>query len=155
MLWDANTGQVRASRSKEASHDYRYFPEPDLPPLVIDKKRIDKAREHLPELPAARRERFRSAYTLSDYDLDVLTSSPALSEYYEGVARQHGDAKAAANWVMGEMLAALKNTGQEIAHFSVRPADLAVLLNLVREGTVSRTAAKQIFAVMVKTGDPP
>ena len=155
MLWDANTGQVRPSRTKEASHDYRYFPEPDLPPLVIDRTRIDKARKHLPELPAARRERFRGMYNLSDYDLDVLTSSPALAEYFEGVARQHGDAKAAANWVMGEVLAAVNATGQSIAHFTVRPADLATLLNIVRDGTVSHTAAKQIFALMVKSGDPP
>ena len=85
----------------------------------------------------------------------MLTTSPALAEYFEGVARQHGDAKAAANWVMGEVLAALKATDQSIAHFTVRPADLATLLNLVRDGTVSHTAAKQIFANMVRTGDPP
>ncbi|HEY8174761.1 MAG TPA: Asp-tRNA(Asn)/Glu-tRNA(Gln) amidotransferase subunit GatB, partial [Gemmatimonadaceae bacterium] len=86
MLWDAGTGQVRPSRTKEASHDYRYFPEPDLPPLVLDRKRIDKSREHLPELPSARRARFQRDYHLSDYDVDVLTSSPALADYYEGVA---------------------------------------------------------------------
>jgi aspartyl-tRNA(Asn)/glutamyl-tRNA(Gln) amidotransferase subunit B len=155
MLWDASTGQVRPSRTKEASHDYRYFPEPDLPPLVLDRKRIEKSREHLPELPAARRARFQSDYHLGDYDVDVLTSSPALADYYEGVARQHGDAKAAANWVMGEVLAVLKGTGQDISHFAVRPADLAVLLNLVRDGIVSHTAAKQIFAVMVGSGGQP
>jgi aspartyl-tRNA(Asn)/glutamyl-tRNA(Gln) amidotransferase subunit B len=155
MLWDAGTGQVRPARTKEGSHDYRYFPEPDLPPLVLDKKLIDRAREHLPELPAARRDRFARDYQLSSYDVDVLTASPALAEYFEGVARQHGDSKAAANWVMGEVLAALKGTGQELLHFTVRPADLAALLNLVRDGIVSHTAAKQIFAVMVKSGDPP
>ena len=155
MLWDATTGQVRPARAKEGSHDYRYFPEPDLPPLVLDRKLIDLIRKHLPELPAARRARFLRDYHLSSYDIDVLTSSPALAEYFEGVARQHGDAKAAANWVMGEVLATLKNTGQEIAHFRVRPADLAALLNLVRDGTVSHTAAKQIFAAMVKSGDAP
>ena len=155
MLWDAGTGQVRPARSKEASHDYRYFPEPDLAPLVIDRGRIEDAREHLPELPAARRERFARNYALGEYDVDVLTSSPALADYFEGVARQHGDAKAAANWVMGEVLAALKSSGQTIAHFSVRPKDLAELLTLVRSGSVSHTAAKQIFALMVTSGDPP
>jgi aspartyl-tRNA(Asn)/glutamyl-tRNA(Gln) amidotransferase subunit B len=155
MLWDAGTGQVRPSRTKEASHDYRYFPEPDLPPLELERKRIDRSREHLPELPAMRRARFQHDYQLNDYDVEVLTSSPKLAEYYEGVARQHGDPKAAANWVMGEVLAALKGTGQVIGHFSVRPADLAVLLNLVRDGTVSHTAAKQVFAIMVKSGEPP
>jgi aspartyl-tRNA(Asn)/glutamyl-tRNA(Gln) amidotransferase subunit B len=155
MLWDASTGAVRPARSKEASHDYRYFPEPDLPPLVLDRAWIDRQRTHLPELPAARRERFLGTYQLGVYDVDVLTASPALADYFEGVARQHGDAKAAANWVMGEVLAAIKNTGQPIAHFSVRPADLATLLDMVRDGAVSHTAAKQIFASMVKSGDAP
>ena len=155
MLWDASTGQVRPARTKEGSHDYRYFPEPDLPPLVLEGKWVKRQREHLPELPAQRRARMDKAYQLGAYDLDVLTASPALADYFEGVARQHGDAKAAANWVMGEVLAALKNTGQEIAHFAIRPADLAALLNLVRDGVVSHTAAKQIFAIMVKSGDPP
>jgi len=155
MLWDASTQEVRPARSKEASHDYRYFPEPDLPPLVIARVRIDDARRELPELPAARRARFQTDYHLVEYDVEVLTSSPALSDYFEGVARQYGDAKVAANWVMGEVLAALKSTNQEIAHFAVRPRDLADLLNLVRAGTVTHTAAKQIFGVMVKSGDPP
>jgi aspartyl-tRNA(Asn)/glutamyl-tRNA(Gln) amidotransferase subunit B len=155
MLWDAGTGQVRPSRTKEGSHDYRYFPEPDLPPLVLDRKRIAKAREKLPELPSQRRARFQRDYTLGDYDVDVITSSPALADYFESVARQHGEAKVAANWVMGEVLAALKATGQDIAHFAVRPKDLAELLGLVRAGTVTHTAAKQIFAAMVKTGDSP
>src|SRR4029078_11368239 len=93
-------------------------------------------------------------YQLGAYDLGVLTASPSLADYYEGVARQHGDPKAAAKWVMGEVLAALNNTGQDIAHFSVRPKDLATLLNLVRDEVVSHTAAKQIFAMIVKTGEP-
>ena len=152
MLWDAGTGEVRPSRTKEASHDYRYFPEPDLPPLILDAKRITRAREHLPELPAARRTRFGKEYQLGVYDVEVLTSSPTLADYFEGVARQHGDSKAAANWVMGEVRAALKGTGEALDRFPVRPKDLAVLLNLVKDGTVSHTAAKQIFATMVKTG---
>jgi aspartyl-tRNA(Asn)/glutamyl-tRNA(Gln) amidotransferase subunit B len=155
MLWDANANAVRPARAKEGSHDYRYFPEPDLPPLIIERSRIDKAKEHLPELPAQRRGRFEKDYQLGAYDVDVLTSSPALADYYEGVARQHGDAKVAANWVMGEVLAALKNVGQTIAEFPVRPADLVSLLNLVRDGIVTHTAAKLIFAEMVRSGDTP
>ena len=155
MLWDANVQEVRPARSKEGSHDYRYFPEPDLPPLVLAPERVDAARAHLPELPAARRARFEKEYQLGEYDVDVLTASPALADYFESVARQHGDAKAAANWVMGEVLAALKSGGQEISHFSVRPKDLAELLSLVRKGTVSHTAAKQIFGMMVQSGDAP
>ncbi len=155
MLWDASAGQVRPARAKEASHDYRYFPEPDLPPLVVDQHRVGLVRQRLPELPAQRRARFDKDYRLGAYDIEVLTSSPALAEYFEGVARQHGDAKTAANWVMGEVLAALKATGQEIAHFSVRPADLAALLNMVRDGVVTHTAGKLIFGAMVTSGDPP
>jgi aspartyl-tRNA(Asn)/glutamyl-tRNA(Gln) amidotransferase subunit B len=153
MLWDGST--VRPARSKEGSHDYRYFPEPDLPPLILDQQWIEKVRHDLPELPAARRARFVAEYKLSDYDVEVLTSNPRLADYYESVARAHGEPKAAANWVMGEVMATLKTSGEDISHFRVRPADLAALLGLVRDGVVSHTAAKQIFSHMVATGDQP
>ena len=155
MLWDGATGEVRPSRTKEGSHDYRYFPEPDLPPLVLAFDWIEKMRKDLPELPAARRTRFATDYVLSDYDVEVLTASPRLAEYYEAVARAHGDPKAAANWVMGEVMAHLKASGEDSSGFRVRPADLAGLLDLVRDGVVSHTAAKQIFGLMVATGDRP
>jgi aspartyl-tRNA(Asn)/glutamyl-tRNA(Gln) amidotransferase subunit B len=155
MLWDASTGEVRASRAKEASHDYRYFPEPDLPPLIVERKWLNQLKKDLPELPAARRARFAKVYRLSPYDVDVLTSSPGLADYFEGVARQHGEAKTAANWVMGEVLAALKSTGKAASEFPVRPVDLAALLNLVRDGIVTHTAAKQIFVEMKRSGDRP
>jgi aspartyl-tRNA(Asn)/glutamyl-tRNA(Gln) amidotransferase subunit B len=155
MLWDGATGQVRPSRTKEGSHDYRYFPEPDLPPLVLAIGWIDRMRHDLPELPAARRARFAKDYALGGYDVDVLTASPQLADYYESVARAHGDPKVAANWVMGEVLAQLRAGGGDVASFRVRPHDLAVLLNLVRDGVVSHTAAKQVFSQMVATGDPP
>jgi aspartyl-tRNA(Asn)/glutamyl-tRNA(Gln) amidotransferase subunit B len=155
MLWDAGTGQVRPSRTKEGSHDYRYFPEPDLPPLVLSAEWIDRMRRELPELPAARRARFVADYKLGEYDVDVLTASPPLADYYEAVARAHGDGKSAANWVMGEVLARVKADGVDLDTFRVRPHDLAELLNLVRDGVVSHTAAKQVFARMAETGDPP
>jgi aspartyl-tRNA(Asn)/glutamyl-tRNA(Gln) amidotransferase subunit B len=155
MLWDGATGQVRPSRTKEGSNDYRYFPEPDLPPLVLSIDWIGKMQHDLPELPAARRTRFATDYSLGEYDVDVLTANPRLADYYESVARAHGDPKAAANWVMGEVLAQLKGSGEDISRFRVRPADLAALLNLVRDGIVSHTAAKQIFGHMVATGDTP
>ena len=155
MLWDAGAGEVRTSRTKEGSHDYRYFPEPDLPPLVLAKEWIDQLKHDLPELPAGRRARFETEYALGTYDVDVLTANPRLSEYYEAVARAHGDPKSAANWVMGEVLAQLKATGADVESFRVRPQDLAGLLDLVRDGIVSHTAAKQVFAAMVATGDPP
>ncbi|HEX7942584.1 MAG TPA: Asp-tRNA(Asn)/Glu-tRNA(Gln) amidotransferase subunit GatB [Gemmatimonadaceae bacterium] len=153
MLWDGST--VRPARSKEGSHDYRYFPEPDLPPLILDQGWIDKARHDLPELPAARRARFAADYKLGDYDVEVLTSNPRLADYYEEVARAHGEPKAAANWVMGEVMATIKTSGEDISRFRVRPADLAGLLGLVRDGIVSHTAGKQIFSHMVATGDQP
>jgi aspartyl-tRNA(Asn)/glutamyl-tRNA(Gln) amidotransferase subunit B len=155
MLWDGNAGQVRPARSKEGSHDYRYFPEPDLPPLILAADWIAKTRHDLPELPAARRTRFARDYQLGEYDIEVLTANPRLADYYESVARAHGEPKSAANWVMGEVMATLKTSGQSIERFRVRPADLASLLDLVRDGVVSHTAAKQIFSQMVVTGDPP
>src|SRR6476660_6731207 len=151
MLWDGST--VRPARSKEGSHDYRYFPEPDLPPLILEQGWIDKARHDLPALPAARQARFAADYKLSDYDVEVLTSNPRLADYYEEVARAHGEPKAAANWVMGEVMATIKTSGEDISRFRVRPFDLASLLGLVRDGIVSHTAGKQIFSHMVATGD--
>jgi aspartyl-tRNA(Asn)/glutamyl-tRNA(Gln) amidotransferase subunit B len=155
MLWDATRGEVRPSRTKEGSHDYRYFPEPDLPPLILAKSDVDRIRASLPELPAARRHRFAKEYALGIYDIDVLTSSPGRSDYFEGVARQSGDAKAAANWVVNSVLAALKAEGSELGTFRVRPADLASLIRMVNDGIIAHSAAKQIFDEMVRTGERP
>jgi aspartyl-tRNA(Asn)/glutamyl-tRNA(Gln) amidotransferase subunit B len=154
MLWDANTGSVRPARTKEESHDYRYFPEPDLLSLLITSEEIDVIRRETPELPRDRQTRFKREYDLPDDDVELLTASPELADYYEHLARSHGDGKAAANWVKGEVLAAVRTTGQNIAHFSARPRDVAELLNLVRDGRISRTAAKQVFALMLETGQP-
>ena len=155
MLWDGARGVVRPARSKEASHDYRYFPEPDLPPLVLSKTWIDEQRRSLPELPAARRARFAVEYALAPREVEVLTSSVTLADYYEHAARAHGDPKTAANWVMGEVLAAVNAERLSLREFPVRPADLAQLLSLVRDGKVSHTAAKRIFSEMRRTGEPP
>jgi aspartyl-tRNA(Asn)/glutamyl-tRNA(Gln) amidotransferase subunit B len=155
MLWDGARGAVRPARSKEASHDYRYFPEPDLPPLVLSKRWIDDQRRSLPELPAARRARFAVEYSLTAREIEVLTSSVTMADYYEQTARAHGDPKTAANWVTGEVLAALNAAGMSLREFPVRPNDLAQLLNLVSDGKVSHTAAKQVFAEMLRSGEPP
>ena len=155
MLWDANRGEVRPSRSKEGSHDYRYFPEPDLPPLLLRTSDVDRIRASLPELPAARRARFAKEYALGMYDVELLTSSPVLSDYFEGVARQSGDPKAAANWVVNSVLAALNASGGGLETFKIRPADLAALIRMVNDALVSHSAAKQIFAEMVRTGERP
>jgi aspartyl-tRNA(Asn)/glutamyl-tRNA(Gln) amidotransferase subunit B len=153
MLWDGARGVVRPARSKEASHDYRYFPEPDLPPLVLSKEWIDEQRRSVPELPTARRARFAKEYALPAREVEVLTSSVTLADYYEHTARAHGDPRTAANWVMGEVLAAVNAGGTSLREFPVRPGDLAQLLNLVREGKVSNTAAKRIFAEMRRSGE--
>ncbi|MDQ3697640.1 MAG: Asp-tRNA(Asn)/Glu-tRNA(Gln) amidotransferase subunit GatB [Gemmatimonadota bacterium] len=162
MLWDGARGEVRPARTKEGSHDYRYFPEPDLPPLVLESEWIKKVKDELPELPRDRRARFATEYGLQPHDVEVLTASIHLADYFESVARAHGDSKVAANWVMGEVLATLKTSGTYVAtlgdlsgRYRVRPADLAALLGLVRDGTLSHTSAKRVFAMMVESGDRP
>ncbi|HEY2855216.1 MAG TPA: Asp-tRNA(Asn)/Glu-tRNA(Gln) amidotransferase subunit GatB [Gemmatimonadaceae bacterium] len=151
MLWDGGSSSVRPARSKEESHDYRYFPDPDLPPLVVASDRVERVRRHLPELPATRRTRYREAFGLSAYDADVLTASKSLGDYFEDCARLHRDPKIVANWVMGAVRAALNVSKREIEDFPLRPADLAELLDLVAHETVSGTAAKRIFALMLET----
>jgi aspartyl-tRNA(Asn)/glutamyl-tRNA(Gln) amidotransferase subunit B len=154
LLWDGAQETVRPSRTKEGSHDYRYFPEPDLRPLLLDEKWIHDHRRHLPELPEARKERLALEYGIAAVEIEQLMATPALADYFEAAARASADGKAAYNWVMGEVLAALRASGEEISRFRVRPADLAQLLNLVRDGTVSHTAAKRAFALMAETGKP-
>ncbi|MBC7788465.1 MAG: Asp-tRNA(Asn)/Glu-tRNA(Gln) amidotransferase subunit GatB [Anaerolineae bacterium] len=155
MLWDATREEVRPARSKEASHDYRYFPEPDLPPLILSQDWLCEIKAELPELPKDKRARFVKEYGLGATDLDVLTSSLPLADYFEAVAREYGDAKTAANWVMGEVLGSLRTTNTSIARFRVRPPDLTGLLKLVRDGKISHSAAKRVFASMLQTGDRP
>ena len=156
MLWDADSEQVRPARSKEGSHDYRYFPDPDLPPLVVSSERIERIRSQLPELPADRVARFEKSYpALSEHDVGVLTATRALGDYFDELATGSGDPKTAANWVLGEVSATLKTRGVSVDQLRVRPAQLTDLLGLVRDGVVSHTAAKQIFGVMLETGDAP
>ncbi len=155
MLWDGARAEVRPARSKEESHDYRYFPEPDLPPLVLTKEWIEEVEKSLPELPAPKRERFGAEYSLGRGDIEVLTATPLLADYFEALARAHGDAKMAANWVMREVLAHLNATGTSVGDFRIRPADLGHLLDMIRDGVISHSAAKSIFAAMALTGDRP
>lgn len=154
MLWDGAKGTVRPARSKEDSHDYRYFPEPDLPPLVLDEAYIARIKDEMPELPGALKARLATQYGLSRADIDVLTASPALAAYFEAVTTAHGDAKNAANWVMGEVSAAINEGGHTIESFPVAAAALAKLLDMIRGNTVSHTAGKTIFTTMVSTGKP-
>jgi aspartyl-tRNA(Asn)/glutamyl-tRNA(Gln) amidotransferase subunit B len=142
-------------RSKEESHDYRYFPDPDLPPLLIPVEVVDAARERLPELPAARRARLMSAYGLSTYDAGVLTQSRASADYFEVVAGASGEPKAAANWVMGPAQALMNERKEDASTFAVSADALAELLALVAEGTISDSAAKTVLGVIAAEGGRP
>jgi len=146
LLFNAGSGQVRALRSKEESHDYRYFPDPDLPPLVLAPEWIAAQRESLPELPEARRARLEVAYGLPVYDARVLTSEVALAEYYESVVAAGVEPKTAANWVMGDVMTTYNETGA----FPVEARRLAGLAALVRDGVVSHQAAKRVYVELAQ-----
>src|SRR5581483_11200115 len=147
-----DTGETAAMRSKEHAHDYRYFPEPDLVPLRVSEAWLAAAKAHVPELPAVKRARFLSQYGLREYDADVITATRATSEYFEKVATVSGDARAAANWVMGDLMGALKADGKEIADSPVSAEHLGELLKLVGSGEISNKLAKEIFPKMFASG---
>jgi aspartyl-tRNA(Asn)/glutamyl-tRNA(Gln) amidotransferase subunit B len=149
LLFNAGTGQVKQLRSKEESHDYRYFPEPDLPPLALDDAWITERREALPELPEARRSRLEMAFGIPSYDARVLTSEVPLADYFESVVAAGVEPKTAANWVMGDVIATFNQTGG----FPVSAGRLASLVGLVRAGTLSHQAAKRVYAEMVQSPD--
>ncbi|MPY87636.1 MAG: Asp-tRNA(Asn)/Glu-tRNA(Gln) amidotransferase subunit GatB [Luteitalea sp.] len=151
-LFDAANGRTHSMRSKEEAHDYRYFPEPDLPPLVVSDEWVERLRARLPELPDARMQRFITSYSLPEYDARVLTQSMAVADYFEGVAR-HAPAKAASNWVMGEVLRRLKGDERDILGFPVAPEALAELIQLVERGRISGSVAKEVFEQMRASGD--
>jgi aspartyl-tRNA(Asn)/glutamyl-tRNA(Gln) amidotransferase subunit B len=151
-LFDSSTGRTFSMRSKEEAHDYRYFPEPDLLPLGVDARRVEAVRQTLPELPEARRQRFVAAYGLPAYDAGVLTQSPELAGYFEQVAAEAGNPKAASNWVMGELLRTLKEHGTSITEVQLSPRALAGLIRLVDTGALSSSLAKDVFARMYDSG---
>ena len=152
MLYDAKTNAIRPQRSKEESHDYRYFPDPDLPPLVLTPEWIAEQQLLLPELPPMRRRRFGERYTLTEQDAAVLTSERAVADYYEAVVQAGAEPKAAANWVMGEGLADWKAHGEQLR---VPPGALSQLIALVRGGTLSLQAAKRVFTEVAERGGEP
>ncbi|HWW91909.1 MAG TPA: Asp-tRNA(Asn)/Glu-tRNA(Gln) amidotransferase subunit GatB [Vicinamibacteria bacterium] len=152
-LWNADRSETASMRSKEEAHDYRYFPEPDLPPLVVTRDWIEEVRRSLPELPADKRRRFVAAYGIPDYDAGVLTLSREVADYYEDVARESGSAKAASNWVMTEVLRKLKDDERPLAACPVRPGQLAQMIKLIDAGTISGKTAKDVFEKMWATGE--
>ncbi|HUW49870.1 MAG TPA: Asp-tRNA(Asn)/Glu-tRNA(Gln) amidotransferase subunit GatB [Sulfuricella sp.] len=148
-LYDPDRDETRSMRSKEEANDYRYFPDPDLLPLVVDEAFLDRARATLPELPQAMRERFVSEYGLPAYDAGILTSARDLSAYFEDAVRDlGGEAKLAANWIIGDLSAHLNKEGLEIAASPISAPQLAGLLKRIVDGTISGKIAKEVFSAM-------
>jgi aspartyl-tRNA(Asn)/glutamyl-tRNA(Gln) amidotransferase subunit B len=149
-LYDPDRRETRSMRSKEDAQDYRYFPDPDLPPLAISQQWIDQVRAAMPELPGAMRERFVRDFGLPEYDAAVLTQSKAMASYFEAVANAAGrdQAKPAANWLMGDVSSTLNRAGVDIADAPVSAAQLALLLKRIADGTISNKIAKEVFGAM-------
>src|SRR5688500_13114322 len=151
-LFDAAQGKTYSMRSKEEAHDYRYFPEPDLPPLLITETRRQTIAQSLPELPDERRRRFIEQYALPAYDAALLTQTRGVADYFEETAKHSSNPKAASNWVMGEVLRNMKERAIEIEAVPITPAALAGLIAIVEKGTISSTVAKDVFAKMYESG---
>jgi aspartyl-tRNA(Asn)/glutamyl-tRNA(Gln) amidotransferase subunit B len=149
-LYDPDRRETRSMRSKEDAQDYRYFPDPDLPPLAISQAWIDRVRAAMPELPGAMRERFVADYGLPEYDAMVLTQSKAMAAYFEAAVAAAGreQAKAAANWLMGDVASTLNREGVDIAEAPVSAEQLALLLKRIADGTISNKIAKEVFGAM-------
>jgi aspartyl-tRNA(Asn)/glutamyl-tRNA(Gln) amidotransferase subunit B len=148
-LWDPAAARTMSMRSKEDAHDYRYFPEPDLPPLRVEAAAIEEWRRTLPELPDAQRRRFVAQYAIPEYDAALLTQSRALAAYFEATAAASGNAKAASNWIMGELTRKMNELGAGIDEMTLTPDALAGLIRLVDSGTISGPTAKEVFEKMI------
>ncbi|MCE5264805.1 MAG: Asp-tRNA(Asn)/Glu-tRNA(Gln) amidotransferase subunit GatB [Deltaproteobacteria bacterium] len=154
-LWDDTAGVTQPMRGKEEAHDYRYFPDPDLVPIVIDEAWVEEVRKSLPELPLEKRERFVRDYQISAYDAGVLTASCALADYFEEAARLSGQPKIAANWVMGDVLRLLNEEKRDIRECRITPASLGAMIRLIQAGTISGKMAKEIVEEMYTSGKTP
>ena len=153
-LWDPDNNRTLSMRGKEEAHDYRYFPDPDLLPLLIDDEWIDTVKKRLPELPEAKKKRFMDQYGLPSYDAELLTSDRSLADYFEDCTRQFSQPKQVSNWVMGSLLGLLNAQEKTIEESPVSAGDLAGLLTLVKEGAISGKIAKTVFEQMARTGKP-
>lgn len=158
-LWDTDHEVTRSMRSKEYAHDYRYFPDPDLLPLVIDEKWIEEAKARLPELPEARKERFVSEYGLRLYDAGLLTSRKDVADYFEAAVKIHSNPRAISNWVMGDLLRLIKERKLDeklrITVWPISPGHLAGMVRMIDEGKISGKMAKSLFQEMLERGEPP
>jgi aspartyl-tRNA(Asn)/glutamyl-tRNA(Gln) amidotransferase subunit B len=148
VLFDPDTGETRAMRTKEDAADYRYFPDPDLPPLVIGRDWVERVRAEMPELPRQMAERLVQTYGLPEYDATTLTQSPAMAAYFETAAKACGQAKLVSNWIMGEVSRRLNAEERDMTSVPVSAAQLAALIGRIADGTVSNNAAKQVFEAL-------
>jgi len=151
-LWDDRALETRVMRSKEEAHDYRYFPEPDLQPLIVSEEFVEQVRREMPELPEQRRKRFAEQYGLSFADASQLVSERSLADYYEAAAEASGNPRAAANWIRTELLRELEAAGVSAADSRVSPQDLAALVRLIDEDKISGKQGKDVLVEMFKTG---
>jgi len=151
-LWDDRALETRVMRSKEEAHDYRYFPEPDLPPLIVSQEFIDDVQRSMPELPDTRRKRFSEQYGLSFADASQLVSERSLADYYEAAAEASGNPRATANWIRTELLRELEAAGISAAESRVPPQELGALVRLIDEGKISGKQGKDVLVEMFKTG---
>jgi aspartyl-tRNA(Asn)/glutamyl-tRNA(Gln) amidotransferase subunit B len=155
MGWNEVDGVTVPQRGKEFAPDYRYFPEPDIPPLKISRQRLEQLRRQLPELPRAKRSRFKSEYGLGEYDAELLTADRDVADYFERVVTAGTAPKEAANWITGELFRLMKTHDQPIHGIKVSPKDLAALIALVEEGTINQSTAKDVLADMFTSGRDP
>ena len=151
-LWDERAMETRVMRSKEEAHDYRYFPEPDLPPLVVSSEFVEQVRDLMPELPEARRKRFNEQYGLSFVDASQLVADRTLADFYEDTVKASANPRAAANWIRSELLRELETAGISAADSPVAPVNLGKLITLIDDGTISGKQAKDVLVEMFKTG---
>jgi len=158
-LWDENREETRSMRSKESAHDYRYFPDPDLLPLIIDDTWTDEVRVTLPELPATRKQRFAAEYTLPAYDAELLTARKDIADYFEAAVKVHPNAKALSNWIVGDLFRVLKERKLDdqlyILQWPVVAAHLAQLVQMIDHGKITGKIAKTVFEAMLDSNKPP
>ena len=153
--WDDEKGEGFAMRTKEDAHDYRYFPEPDLLPINLSEEYIKNIKDTLPELPESRRKRYVEEIGLPDYDAGIITSSKALSDFFEEAAKECGNSKAVSNWIMTDIIRVAKEMGVEYSELPFTPANLASLIKLIDKGTISSKIAKEVFEIMCEGGKDP
>ena len=155
LLWNADLNEAFPMRSKEESHDYRYFPDPDLLPVIVNEKWKNEIAKTMPELPQARKQRFITVYNLPEYDAEILTSAKEIAEYYEKILKQTDDYKSASNWVMGDILKVVNETKIPISEFSISPENIGKLINLINNKTISSKIAKDVFEELLKEDKDP